>query len=237
MNQSEHEVREVGLFLFLRGEGKSDFGTAEHPYGPLRAIVEATIEEETREKTVSILEVSCSQHVGTGSHKKSDGPIGRKLRVVPKPRWGVREKAADFASNLPSKNGVCAFFHSDVDFTNRTHNDQCQDTVYEDIAKGIESAGRSSCCRPLVTFPRTEAWLLLLAEDSLSPRQIENMKGNDSAQLHNNPKRLLAQKWPDPTKRYDLVKKTFSLKRMLQLLAFKRFYADLKEILSYAGVN
>ncbi|HIX19211.1 MAG TPA: hypothetical protein H9862_01245 [Candidatus Akkermansia intestinigallinarum] len=238
-NESSSSVREIKLFLC--GEGTTDFGSEGDPDGPLQVVLLRTLQEVAAEE-LSFPDISVSLHskyVASRRKKDSSRAIGRGMRFGAfKDQEEPRDMACAFAYEV--REGCLGFFHSDVDFT---HGADRQGTekrklVYDSIKKGIHKAGCWDRCRPVVPMPRTEAWLIYLADPNLTQSRMGQMKGNDKAADKNNPKRLLAQLWPgDKHERIVKTQGNFNYERLKQLEDFRQLDNDIRELLGNLGVS
>ncbi len=238
-NESSSSVREIKLFLC--GEGTTDFGSEGDPDGPLQVVLLRTLQEVAAEE-LSFPDISVSLHSKYVARRRKKDPsraIGRGMRFGPfKDRDETRDTACAFAREV--REGCLGFFHSDVDFTHSSDRQGAErrKLVYDSIKKGIRRAGCWDRCRPVVPMPRTEAWLIYLADTHLTQSRMGQMKGNDKAEDKNNPKRLLAQLWPgNKRQRIDKTQDEFDYKRLKQLEDFRQLDDDIRELLGNLGVS
>lgn len=225
--------------LFFCGEGTTDFGTELDPEGPLQVVVRRTLEESSEEELVFPNKTVSLHHRYSTPRREKDPKkaIGKKMHVSPfSDKEEPRDMAFAFARDVPE--GRLGFFHSDVDFTHQSKKpDKNYQDVYDSIKKGINKAACWDRCRPVVPMPRTEAWLLYLADSTLTVSRMKDMKGNDNARK-NNPKLLLRALWKeDKNARINLTERHYNYKRLCELPSFQKLAEDITDLLGYLHVS
>lgn len=188
--------------VFVCGEGASDFGS-EGDHGPLYHMV------------WKVLEVRCPEGCLPPIRVVAKGCLDRLLKRerAERPRRGMKLErgkgrgaclkalARIFARFVLSEGGAMGVLHADVDLTNsalgvrgkgkQKAREQVREELCEAMREGFRAGDFADRGVPMVILPRSEAWLIALAQKKetdkgkrsqfLSDREIEGLPCNDKA--------------------------------------------------------
>lgn len=230
-------------WIFLCGEGTTDFGSPNSRYGALAEIVFALIQNFTDEEQYRW---HCCRIRRAELLPPSSPTVDRNRRrgalmsFPPAEYAALFDKCKLFGEKCVNDN-VIGVFHSDVDYTSRSSARRTYELIKETLENAIKDARAISYCCCVIPMPRTEAWLIKLApENNLSATAIEELPGNDNAP--NSPKKLLSN-WDYHTGNHgenrdfvSIVERHFDVNSLLQLSSFKNFYNALYVVCQHSYV-
>lgn len=224
------------------GEGVGDFGNSDRT-GPLFYVVG---------KLLQLQEESCVYHeyieVVTASSlatKREEFRRNKKRKAMLLSGSKFRAQAQMLAIVTKETGKDMAILHADLDYT-RSELDASpgsskkdkiagmHNSIRQDMLSGFKFAEPDFPGVPLIPVPRTEAWLIHLADGTLSPESIEALPGNDHAKTKGAKTILAELGYSTADQKSDLVVKEYDPAKM-RLESHTLFLRDFDEAMTASG--
>lgn len=224
------------------GEGVGDFGNNDRK-GPLFYLLGKLLQlQEEFCEPGQYIEIVTTSFL---TEKRQTLRKDKKRKAILLSGSKFRAMAQILAIVTRERGGNMAVLHSDLDFTRGelsnwsggSRADKIADmyhTVRMDMLSGFKFSESNFPGVPLIPVPRTEAWLIRMANRGLSPNNIENLPGNEHAKTKGAKTILAELGYSTAEEKADLVLKKYDPSDM-PLYSHEIFLQDFKEAMAISG--